>query len=592
MKNKRTFTLSIIRSPYSDFYGKEIEDAIKAYPSWYLEEIKNEGFNAVWLHCILREIVSSKPFPEFGNETKLKALCDFVEYTSKFGIKVYLYLCEPRGFKEEDIFWKKYPEVKGQPHIFKEIEFAGKYYALCTSTEKVKDYLYESSYNLFKKVPGLGGVFLITASEFHTHCYSHYPKWLKEIKNFPEMVDWAKWGFYCKRCEKRKPHEVVAEIINLIKKGIKDANKNADVIAWTWSWNIIEPEPHKNLINSLSDDVILMSDFERGGYKFMKGKRYPVDEYSLSYVGPSPRFKKIIKIAKKKGMRVMAKLQMGTTHEIVTVPYIPVIYSFAEKLERMRKMKINGFLSCWIFGGNISPMSKIAGKFSISKKSKKEIIKEVVISEFGKNVSEYVLRGWKKFSEAFSYYPFSIPFIYNGPINYATIYPLLLNVEKIGVIPSWRPLPRDENGNLNIGDNLETFLDIPYSTFIHQVNKLLKKWDEGIEFLKKGIEIDKDNLRLKKEIDLALHIYLSFKSCINIVDFYRNLREYRRGNKEKIKRILEDELEITERDFEIFKRNPEFGYHPEAFENFLRESDYIYKIKQIQHQLTSFFGNH
>ncbi|MGB9677292.1 MAG: hypothetical protein ACPLZ9_01625, partial [Candidatus Ratteibacteria bacterium] len=118
-----------------------------------------------------------------------------------------------------------------------------------------------------------------------------------------------------------------------------------------------------------------------------------------------------------------------------------------------------------------------------------------------------------------------------------------------------------------------------------QVNKLLKKWDEGIEFLKKGIEIDKDNLRLKKEIDLALHIYLSFKSCINIVDFYRNLREYRRGNKEKIKRILEDELEITERDFEIFKRNPEFGYHPEAFENFLRESDYIYKIKQIQHQL-------
>jgi len=592
MKNKRTFTPSIIRSPYSDFYGKEIERAIKSHPEWYLKEIKDEGFTAVWLHCLLREIVPSKPFPEFGNEEKIKALNEFIEYTSRFGIKVYLYLCEPRGFREEDKFWEKHPDVKGQPHTHYGTEFAGKYYALCSSTQKVKDYLYESSYNLFKKVPGLGGVFLITASEFHTHCYSHFPKWIKEIKNFPEMIDWTKEGFYCKRCEKRQPYEVVSEIITLINKGVKEVSKNADVIAWAWSWNIIEPQPQKKLINSLPKDVILMSDFERGGYKFIKGKRYPVDEYSFSYTGPSPRFKKRIEIAKKRGMKVMAKLQMGTTHELVTVPYIPVIHTFAEKLDVMRKMKINGFLACWIFGGNISPMSKITGKFSVSGKSKEEIIKEVAISEFGEKTYKFMMKAWKKFSEAFSYYPFSIPFIYDGPINFATVYPLSLKAKKVGPIPSWRPLPRDEKGQLRVGDNLETFLKIPYSTFIYQVKKLLKKWKEGINILEEGIEKDGKNKKLKKEIDLAVHIYLSFKSCINIIDFYRNLREYKKGKKEKlerIKKIMKDELEITKTDFEIFKRNPDFGYHSEAFENFLKKSDYIYKIKLLQKQLRTRF---
>jgi len=167
-----------------------------------------------------------------------------------------------------------------------------------------------------------------------------------------------------------------------------------------------------------------------------------------------------------------------------------------------------------------------------------------------------------------------------------------LKAKKIGPIPSWRPLPRDEKGHLKVGDDIETFLQIPYSTFVYQVNKLLKEWKEGINILEEGKEKDEKNNRLKKEIDLAVHIYLSFKSCINIIDFYRNLREYKKVKKEKlerIKKIMKDELEITKTDFEIFKRNPEFGYHPEAFENFLRESDYIYKIKLLQKQLKTCF---
>ncbi|MCM8817372.1 MAG: hypothetical protein NC913_07695, partial [Candidatus Omnitrophica bacterium] len=420
------FDLRIIRSPYGDFYGRDIEDCVKNHPDWYLEEIAKEGFNAVWLHCILRDIVCSNVFPEFGRKQseQIPALNEMVEKAGRYGLKVFLYFCEPRGFPENDVFWKKNADVKGQSSNLGNIGMLkGVYYALCSSTQKVKDYLYRSSYDLFKKVPGLGGVFMITASEFPTHCYSHYPKWKIKFTD-PYIEKLIKRPFDCKRCEKKEPCDIVAEIITIVNRGIKDASACADVIAWNWSWYIIEPDPQKKLISQLPQDVILMGDFERGGYKKMFGKRLEIDEYSLSYTGPSPRFKKLFSEAKKRKMKVMAKIQIGSTHELVSIPYIPVPYRIAEKIYRMKKMGVNGYLGCWIFGGDVSPMSKVAGKLSsFPCLFPAKAIRQVAVEEFGEKPSKYILKAWKHFSNAWKNYPFSVPFLYFSPMNYATAYP-------------------------------------------------------------------------------------------------------------------------------------------------------------------------
>lgn len=585
--------IKIIRSPYGDFYHKEIENCNDSYPDWYLREIAEQGFNGIWLHCILKDIVKSNVFPEFGSkeEEQIRQLNKLVERCDKFGVRVFLYLCEPRGLKEDDEFWRNHPDVKGQEAVFPAYlgELGGKYYALCTSTEKVKDFLYESCYNLFKKVPGLGGAFLINASEFHTHCYSHYPKHIYLAQQKGIVEDWGKLGFHCKRCENREPFEVVAEVIKLIRDGIKDASREAEVIAWTWSWSIIEPDPQERLIKSLPEDVIIMSDFERGGYKFFFGKRHFIDEYSLSYIGPSPRFKKQLHLAKKYGHKGMAKLQFSTTHELVSVPYIPVIFNFAEKIERLKKMGGDGFLYCWIFGGESNVVSRITGMLSMEELPKGKVIKRVADEEYGKELAGYVVKAWRIFSEAFQRYPFSIPFIYNGPINYATVYPFKIDAGRIGTIPSWRPLPRDENGYLKVGDNIETWIE-PFSPeeFIKQMETMADEWKKGIEVLEKGLKVG-TNKNFQREIDIAKHIYFSFRSTANIVKFYVHLREYNEKkegrSKEKIIDILRKELELTEADFEIWKRNPDFGYHPEAAENFLSERDYLYKIGLLREEI-------
>ena len=579
--------IRILRSPYSNFYYRDIEDAVKTHPEWYLEALKEQGFNGIWLHCILRDIVSCKQFSEFGKIEKeqIEALNKIIDKAAKYDVGVFLYFCEPRGFKDTDIFWKNNPDVKGQPFNFKHAGLLdGPYYALCSSTNRVKDYLYESSRNLFKKAPGLAGVFMITASEFHTHCYSHHPKW--KLDKHAYTMGWSQNNFVCERCRERNPSDVVAEIITTIYQGIKSVNKNADVIAWSWSWNIIEPDPQKKLIQSLPEGIILMCDWERGGYKKLRNKKFIVDEYSFSYTGPSQRFKKQYAAAKEKNIRVMAKIQISTTHELVTVPHIPVPYLLAEKINRMKKMNLDGYLGSWIFGGEISPMSKIAGLLSNRKISKNSAITHVAREYYGKN-SSAVINAWKYFSRAWKHYPFSIPFLYYGPINYATIYPFCLKKSKNFIIPSWQPLPRDKNFYLKQSANLSWACSPPFipEDIIYSLNTMLEIWKRGINQLESA-EKKQFSPSITRELNLAVHIGFLIESTEHIIEFCQ-LIERREENKKKIKKILERELEITEKEIEIIQRY-KFGYHPEAHEYFITTRDLKRKVKIIKRQLSFF----
>jgi hypothetical protein len=136
---------------------------------------------------------------------------------------------------------------------------------------------------------------------------------------------------------------------------------------------------------------------------------------------------------------------------------------------------------------------------------------------------------------------------------------------------------------------METWIE-PFSPeeFIKQMETMADEWEKGIEVLENGLKAGR-NKNFQREINIAKHIYFSFRSTANIVKFYANLRDYKEEkeerSKERIIDILRKELEIAEADWEIWKRNPDFGYHPEAAENFTREPDFPYKIKLLRKQI-------
>jgi hypothetical protein len=407
----------------------------------------------------------------------------------------------------------------------------------------------------------------------------------------PEMKKWAEASFECTSCVKKHPSEVAAEIITMVNKGIKDANPSANVIAWNWSWYILEPDPQKKLISLLPKNVILQGDFERGGFQNVLNKRLEIDEYSFSYTGPSPRFKKLFALARKRGMQVTAKLQVGATHELVTVPYIPVPYILAEKIHKLKKLGADGYLGCWIFGGNVSVMSKVAGKMSVNPlMTPAKAVGEVAIEEFGEEAAEYITKAWKQFSKAWKHYPFSIPFLYYSPVNYATAYPLTLNAKAVPRIPSWK-LNKNGNGQLATGDNLKEWIAPFTADFaMKALKKLLAEWEKGIHILEEGAGKNSYNPRYKKELDMAVHISLLFRSTINIIQFYGLLKKHRKkapGARTDMYRLLQDELQIAELDRKIIRKNPDFGYHAEAHAYLITDAYLSHKISLLKKQLTS-----
>lgn len=253
--------------------------ALAAYTDDELKKIADAGFNAIWLHGILHHLVQVAPFMELGKDSAkhITAMQTLIDRAAQYGIKVFLYMQPPRALDDRDDFWKKHPDCRGEELVFPDITLR----CMCTSTPQVQQYLVNAGEALLKSLPELAGVILITASEFAQHCFSH--RCHKPLTK-PWHVE-----ITCPRCYKRTRAEVIAELITMLHKGIRKSSATAEVIAWNWSWE--RPEDESAIIQALPEDVILMADFERGGYKdLLRRKHFFMDEYSIGYSGPSEKF--------------------------------------------------------------------------------------------------------------------------------------------------------------------------------------------------------------------------------------------------------------------------------------------------------------
>lgn len=624
------FSLRILRSNRSDCWGRELATALEAYSDQWLSGLARAGFDSIWVRLNLRETVASRLFPRVTCEP-LDQLNRLVARAARHGVRVFVYLNEPQPIHAKDKFWEKHSDLKGLPGFVKRAPHLenGLLYRLCTSHPAVQSFLEESAAALFRQTPGLGGAFLINVSETFTHCYSHYyPKpeparaalkvdW--EFAAPPDIVQKAEalfaeqmtvWqrGMTCPRCAKRQPVEVTAEVITLLERGIHAVAPHAPVIVWTWSWASVEPDPQPDLIRRLPEKVILMSDWERGGQKKILGRTYYVDEYSFSSIGPSPRFMRQLRVARRRGLKVMAKIMVGATHEFAAVPYLPLFSILAEKMARLRRYRVSGYLGCWNFGGDLNPMSRLAGRISRAPAlSQDQALRWLARTEFGARRPARLIAAWKAFGRAWQEYPFAMPLLYQGPMGYATAFPFSLKRNTLPMPPNYLPLPRDRRGRILAGFNPQRWLHLGitggnYQRFVARIpapfdaavaagafEKLLKTWRAGLAFYREALRQNGDAGVLAREYRLAQHIGLCLQSTVHLIRFY-TLLEVLAGKPDKptrqktcclLRQIAEAERANVIADRELIVRDVELGYHPEAHVRLFTEADLDYKRGQL-----------
>lgn len=539
-RSNRTENLRMIY-PYFGLCGDAlIDESIDPFPERILKEYADAGINGIWMHMVLYQLVEFpfEPSLSKGWKKRIDSLRKLVARAKKYGIGIYPYLNEPRAMS--DAFFQKYPELRG--------ESEGDFYAMCTSTIEVQNYLYESVRKLFEMVPDLAGFFTITMSENLTNCYSRLAG---------EMT--------CPRCKNRKPWEVVAEVNNLMAKGAHDANPNAKAIAWAWGWS---DEWAEKVIPLLTEGQILQCTSEEAMKFCIGGVEGSVLDYTMSLCGPGEKAKKMWKVAREHNMQMSAKVQMNNTWEMAVVPYIPVFDKVAKHIEQLKEQGIQHLQVSWTLGGCPSPNLRLAEWLMEDRGT----LKEFLVDWFGANIAEGVFVAQQKLSNAFSHYPFHMETLYFGPQNSGPIAPFFL--ENTGYRASMVGYPYDDiNGWRSI---------YPADVYEDEYRQLVEGWIEGLSDLLayKGLNEELDEMIL-----MAQAVLCQYESAYHHIQFV-NRRDEMLADKDassvnilrnELLRIVHEEMETVQTLIDLRLQDSRIGFES--------SNHYFYTLQDLKEKM-------
>ena len=569
--------LNMFRSWKSNFFCDDVLNAPSIYVEQELEEIRANGYNAIWVTGLLRDLSRSGVFPELNgpqNEANLNALKVLTERAARFGIRVIIYLVEPRGFPESDPFWDRHPELRGTRRLSTSPD-AEMEAALCTSHPEVLDFLEDSVRELFRQVPLLGGLSLITASEFLHHCLCFStPIW-------PELHE-KQYENLCPTCRDRDAVPLVSEIVNRIAKGAYVAKPDALIIGKTWGWQWYEDPPQSRLIGMLDPRIAIQDNINlRGVREDADGSKRKVNEYALSYIGPSEQCRLHAELCQQQGRKFVVQLVLGTTHELTTVPCIPVPGRAYEKVLAAKALEPYGYVG-FTFGSMPSVNTEVLKRLLDGDAADKDaFLVELAEDCFPGCGAGLVCKAWRYFSMAMSLYPFDNDLLYRGPVNYALAYKQYPGpVKGIPTQPTWLNFERD-------GDDLSSCCKAyGEEVTIERFEEMARLFQRGMVFYRRGLRRVPRAVR-EPELCNAGVIPLVFESTANIFSIHLLKKEWSDADIPEFRRLLEVERRTCVKALPLVRKDSRLGFHVEAQNHMFSEALIQEKIRHIDEVLES-----
>ncbi len=556
MNSQKTKRELILRNCDTDFYGDEILAEHDKFDDAYFKTVTDGDYAAIWICGRLRDLVTFEEAPHWDNNNaaRIEALNDIIKRGKKHDVGIYLYINEPRGFFKDDPIYEKYPDLKGSPsQLAKEpgLEGVEPDYAFCTKSTFTERYLTGGFARLFAMCPDLAGVIMITTTEITSHCFSH----VDELNLLNEES--KRRTVSCPRCENTNGADTIVDVIKKIHAGIRQSSKTAKIVAWNWSWGMHEASPQEQMITALPRDVIIQCDMQRGGSKTTDGVDMIVDEYSFSYLGPSPLFIGTAEVCKKTGHELWAKMMVNVTHEFLVVPYLPLYFRLAKKTIAIRDYNSMGWMGCWNYGGiTTTPMAKLGSKIftddSFSEDKIESEVQDLAQQMYGTENADAAFRAWKEFDTAFEFFPFDMALIYYGPHMHGTGLEWIFAEEETPMPWYWMKNTGRSTNNLSTWCTFFTPQQVVYF-----LSKLTNRWKVGVEILAEALGVKNAFDAIPnfdalvgtpgfEDFNIARTIYLHYMSSIAFVEFrlaslaYFN-NEDRDAQQEKIAAILENE---------------------------------------------------
>ena len=561
VKNRisRCFFSPIKRPPLN---RDELMDDVDYYPEAYLDRLAHEGVNGIWITVVWRDIAGTSFTKRSPNaDRRIAKLRRTVARCLKYGIKTWMFCIEPKAVKAGDPLFREHPELFGSS------VYADGSKLMCTAKPAARRYIEESVRDIFEKVPGLGGVLMIAHGERPTSCLSPI-----------DCVVGTRGANCCRECLGLEPWQIYRNTSESIVRGIRAAGSGAEYISWFYQPQVRQQRAAwvAECARHVPDGVTFMYNFESGAVKEQLGRDRNGGDYWLSFVGPAEGFKTVSDAGRSSGACIGAKIQVGNSHEVATVPFVPVPGLLYRKYKAMKEAGVSSVLQCWYFGNYPGIMNKAAGELSFCDFSEDEetFLRKLAAPYWGKDAA-LVADVWKRLSDAYAEYPLSNNMQYYGPFHSGPAWPLHAEVRLLPLARTWKPL--DPPSGDTVGEALENHTIEEAAVLAMRMARGSQMSDtSGHDILDVLAQRWKDHPERVKDIGVMRALQCQFASGCNIFRFYacraKALHESRaRKNPaaalsalEEMDRIVSEEEAVTRRLFALAKADSRLGFHSEA----------------------------
>lgn len=553
----RCFFGPIKRPPFN---RDELMDDVDYYPEAYLAQLRDEGVNGLWLTVEFRDLVETSFNHRHPTAAKrLAKLRRTVETCAKYGIGIWVFAIEPRCGKAAPEFYERnkglfarayWPPCDDWDHL------------MCPSKPESRQYLKEALKDLFTQVPGLKGFMNISHGERWTTCLSQFPSCAASVQ-CPQT---------CPVCSKRQPWEVLNDILVPMRDGIREANPKAEFISWFY---MPEPCAERNAwvydcARHFPKGVTFQVNFESGVVCEQEGKPRVGGDYWLSQPGPSDIFRRVTDACREAGTRLSAKIQVSTSHEMATVPYVPVPGLLYRKFKAMHDCGVKDAMYCWYFGCNPGLMNRAAAMLSCIdfSEGEEDFLKRLAKAEWGEDGPQ-MARLWKRFSDAYANYPLSNMMQYYGPFHDGVVWELHPYLDHKPLARTWQC---DRADGDTIGECLEGF-DLDEACRLAE--KMCAELADADDLDALAVKYANDRRR-SREIGVMKAFRILCLSGRDILKFYRERRDavvasrVRHDNVAALKHVREmTRLAVNAKGYSaemlpLCAKDARLGFHSEA----------------------------
>lgn len=547
----------------------ELLDDIDYYPDEYLNRMAHDGINALWLGATLRYLVKNPRIPEYGanSERLLKKLASVVEKCRRYGIKIYLFAVDPASSYNN-------PHLLNHPDLIGDDGYEGGWKMLCPSTEGGAAYMKEAIQTVFRSVPGLAGFINLSTGESLSHCGS---------KNV----------LTCRRCRAKfgTLGKTLAAAEKIFADAIREVAPQAEYISWTYDQRVWQLSDIEDACMSRDLNVRHLVNFEDLGKPVQLGKKRLALDYWLSYAGPGELFEHCIGFNKERGVGTWAKIQVCSSHEISTVPYVPAPGLLYEKYKYMYENGVGGVMQCWFFGNYPCLMNKAAGELAFLPffDDKQAFLEHLAGVYWGKDAPA-AARAWNLFTEGYKNFPVGVMYEWYGPMQDSPCAPYHLKPVDRTMASTW--LLNDLAGGDRIGDcilNTHT-----HEELIALTEEMVSLWQRGwAEF---GAIPDFSDPHRTEQKHVASAVGLIFESGLDTLRFYalRRLLGIGKGDAmqllDQMQAIVEREMEVSAQLIPIARADNRIGYHSEAIGFKIFPEKLEWRIGEMQKLLDTEFA--